>query len=176
MAPDCAGSSTTAATNRVHPDKRHFSEHRFPSTWRGIKMMNPSKGGPVLLLHFHSQWYCHAGRCHGIVLENFSSTIDSEGRLSGDAAGHQQVGCLSLGQEPHFRSRISAQHLGRCPSGCFLLFFSCRVCWECPWVMSSDQWEYAGCQRKVTGLDNLHRRNRRLNEAVKETPELLTAL
>lgn len=40
-------------------------------------MMNPSKGGPVLLLHFHSQWNCHAGRCHGIVLENFSSTMDA---------------------------------------------------------------------------------------------------
>lgn len=40
-------------------------------------MMNPSKGGPILLLHFHNQWHCHAGRCHGIVLENFSSTMDA---------------------------------------------------------------------------------------------------
>lgn len=122
MAPDCAGSSTKAAMNRVHPDKCHFSEHRFPSTWRGIEMMNPSKGGPVLLLHFHSQWNCHAGRYHGIVLENFSSTMDAS-RAMPPAINRLAALAWAKSLTSDLGSPRSISAVARLAAFCFLLFF-----------------------------------------------------
>lgn len=144
MAPDCAESSTKAATNRVHPDKRHFSEYRFPSTWRGIKMMNPSKGGPVLLLHFHSQWHRHAGRCHGIVLENFSSRMGAS-RAMPPAVNRLAALAQTKSLTSDLGSPRSISAVVRLVAFCF---FSLAMCWECSWVTSSIQCEYPEYQKK----------------------------